>query len=150
LEKGVTGKKNRGRQGAFWYYCRAAGGEEIRAPEEKELRRSGTWSFFFFYSRRWQGWETAVNCSSRCQRWPDSGGCRAENRAAPRGGREREISEDLFVILENYRDLLVKKNLTTILGLKQRCDQNESCTTFQVLQLCFRVWTPKLNYEVLF
>jgi hypothetical protein len=46
LEKGVTGKKNRGRQGAFWYCCRAAGGEEIRAPEEKELRGSGTWSFF--------------------------------------------------------------------------------------------------------
>jgi hypothetical protein len=34
---------------------------------------------------------------------------------------------------------LVKINLTTVLGLKKKCDQNESCTTFQALQLCYRV-----------
>jgi hypothetical protein len=66
-------------------------------------------------------------------------------QSSARGGREREFPEDLFVILENCRDLLVKKNLTTVLELKQKCDQNESCITFQVLQLCFRVWTPKLK-----
>jgi hypothetical protein len=66
-------------------------------------------------------------------------GCRAEKQSSARGGREREFPEDLFVILENCRDLLVKKNLTTILELKQKCDQNKSCTTFQALRLCFRV-----------
>jgi hypothetical protein len=63
----------------------------------------------------------------------------AEKQSSARGGREREFPEDLFVILENYRDLWVKKTLTTVLELKQECDQNESCTTFQTLQLCFRV-----------
>jgi hypothetical protein len=63
----------------------------------------------------------------------------AENQSSARGGRERGLPEDLFVILENCRDLLVKKNFTTVLELKQKCDQNESCTTFQTLQLCFRV-----------
>jgi hypothetical protein len=77
-------------------------------------------------SRRWRGRGTAVNRS-------------AEKQSSARGGREREFPEDLFVILENCRDLLVKKNLTTVLELKQKCDQNESCTTFQVLQFCFRV-----------
>jgi hypothetical protein len=66
-------------------------------------------------------------------------GCRAEEQSSARGGREREFLKDLFVILENCRDLQVKKNLTIVLGLKQRCDQNENCTTFQTLQLCFRV-----------
>jgi hypothetical protein len=80
----------------------------------------------FVYSRRWRGRGTAVNRS-------------AEKQSSARGGREREFPEDLFVILENCRDLLVKKNLTTVLELKQKCDQNESCITFQVLQLCFRV-----------
>jgi hypothetical protein len=57
--------------------------------------------------------------------------CRAVKQSSARGGRrEREIPEDLFVILENYGDLLVKTNLTTVLGLKHKCDQNESCTTF--------------------
>jgi hypothetical protein len=51
-------------------------------------------------------------------------------QSSARGGRQREIPEDLFVILENCRDLLVKTNLTTVLGLKHKCDQNESCTTF--------------------
>jgi hypothetical protein len=63
----------------------------------------------------------------------------AEKQSSARGGRERESLKGLFVILENYRDLLVKINLTTVLGLKQKCDQNESCTTFQALQLCFKV-----------
>jgi hypothetical protein len=63
----------------------------------------------------------------------------AEKQSSARGGREREFPEDLFVILENYRDLLVRKNLTTVLELKQKCGQNESCTTFQALQFCFRV-----------
>jgi hypothetical protein len=70
-------------------------------------------------------------------------GTAADSRAgiqrSARGGREWGFPKDLFVILKNYRDLLVKTNLTTILGLKQKCDQNESCTTFQVLQLYFRV-----------
>jgi hypothetical protein len=34
----------------------------------------------------------------------------AENQSSARGGRERGLPEDLFVILENYRDLLVNKN----------------------------------------
>jgi hypothetical protein len=71
-------------------------------------------------------------------------GCRAEKQSSARGGREREFLKDLFVILESCRDLLVKKNLTTVLELKQKCDQNKSCTTFQALQLFFRVCTPKL------
>jgi hypothetical protein len=62
-----------------------------------------------------------------------------QKQSSARGGREREFPEDWFVILEIYRDLLVKKNLTNVLELKQKCDQNESCTTFQALQLCFRV-----------
>jgi hypothetical protein len=66
-------------------------------------------------------------------------GCRAEKQSSARGGREREIPKDLFVILENCRDLLIKKNLTTVLELKQKCGQNQSCTTFQALQFCFRV-----------
>jgi hypothetical protein len=41
-----------------------------------------------------------------------------QKQSSARGGREREFPEDLFVILENYRDLLVKKNLTTVLELK--------------------------------
>jgi hypothetical protein len=41
-----------------------------------------------------------------------------QKQSSTRGGREREFPEDLFVILENYRDLLVKKNLTTVLELK--------------------------------
>jgi hypothetical protein len=45
-------------------------------------------------------------------------GCRAEKQSSARGGREREFPEDLFVILKNCRDLLVKKNLTTVLELK--------------------------------
>jgi hypothetical protein len=61
--------------------------------------------------------KTAVNRSS-------------EEQSSARGGRQREFPEDLFVILENCRDLLVKTNLTTVLGLKHKCDQNESCTTF--------------------
>jgi hypothetical protein len=65
--------------------------------------------------------------------------CRAVKQSSARGGRQREFSEDLFVILEIYRDLLVKTNLTTVLRLKHKCDQNESCTTFQALQSCFRV-----------
>jgi hypothetical protein len=41
-------KRNRkgGRKRRFGLSCPAAGGEEIRAPEEKELRGSGAWSFF--------------------------------------------------------------------------------------------------------
>jgi hypothetical protein len=66
-------------------------------------------------------------------------GCRAEKQSSARGGREREFPEDLFVILENCKDLLVKKNLTTAVELKQKCGQNESSTTFQALYLCFRV-----------
>jgi hypothetical protein len=66
-------------------------------------------------------------------------GCRAESRAAPEEEEKGDFPRDLFVILENCRDLLVKKNLTTVLELKQKCGQNESCTTFQVPQLCFRV-----------
>jgi hypothetical protein len=135
-------KRNRkgGRKRRFGLSCPAAGGEEIRAPEEKELRGSGAWSFC---SRRWQGWGTEVNCSSRRWRgWGISGGCRAETeqkQSRAKGRRERGFPKDLFVILENYRDLLVKTNLTTVLGLKHKCDQNESCTTFQALQLCFKV-----------
>jgi hypothetical protein len=41
-----------------------------------------------------------------------------QKQSSARGGREREFSEDLFVILENCRDPLVKTNLTTVLGLK--------------------------------
>jgi hypothetical protein len=70
--------------------------------------------------------KTAVNRSS-------------EEQSSARGGRERGFPKDWFVILEIYRDLLVKINLTTVLELKQKYDQNESCTTFQALQLCFRV-----------
>jgi hypothetical protein len=80
-----------------------------------------------------------LTCSRRWRGRPETAAsCRAEKQSSARGGREREFLKDLFVILENCRDLPVKKNLTTVLGLKQRCDQNESCTTFQVLQLCFR------------
>jgi hypothetical protein len=61
------------------------------------------------------------------------------NRGTPEEEEKGDFPKDWFVILEIYRDLLVKTNLTTVLGLKQRCDQNESCTTFQALQLCFRV-----------
>jgi hypothetical protein len=75
--------------------------------------------------------ETAVNRSSRrWQRWPNSGGLQSRNRAAPEEEEEGDFPRDLFVILEIYRDLLVKTNLTTVLGLKHKCDQNESCTTF--------------------
>jgi hypothetical protein len=56
-------------------------------------------------------------------------GCRA-GKAAPEEEDKGKFPEDLFVILENCRDLLVKTNLTTVLGLKHKCDQNESCTTF--------------------
>jgi hypothetical protein len=69
----------------------------------------------------------------------NSGGGRAEKQSSVRGAREREFLKGLFVILENCRDPLVNKNLTTALEFKQKCDQNESCTTFQALQLCFRV-----------
>jgi hypothetical protein len=65
--------------------------------------------------------------------------CRAVKQTSARGERHLGFSEDLFVILETYRDPLVKQNLTTVLGLKHKCDQNESCTTFQALQLCYRV-----------
>jgi hypothetical protein len=41
-----------------------------------------------------------------------------QKQSSARGGREREFPEDLFVILENRRDPLVKTNLTTVLGLK--------------------------------
>jgi hypothetical protein len=81
----------------------------------------------FLCSRRWQ--ERSRTAANRS----------ADKQSSARGGREREFPEDLFVILENCRDLLVKKNLTTILELKQKCDQNKSCTTFQALRLCFRV-----------
>jgi hypothetical protein len=61
---------------------------------------------------------------------PEQRRLQSKEQSGTRGGREREFLKDLFVILENYRDLLVKTNLTTVLGLKQKCDQNESCTTF--------------------
>jgi hypothetical protein len=69
----------------------------------------------------------------------------SKNRAAPKEEEKGDFPRDLFVILENCRDLSVKTILTTVLGLKQKCDQNESCTTFQTLQLCFRVLSPKLK-----
>jgi hypothetical protein len=59
-----NGRKNRGR----WRKKRVTGmllppvNKKEWALEEKEL--SDAWSFC---SRRWQGWGTAVNCSSR--RW---------------------------------------------------------------------------------
>jgi hypothetical protein len=61
------------------------------------------------------------------------------NRGAPKEEGKGDFPRDLFVILENCRDLLVKISLITLLELKQKCGQNESCITFQVLQLCFRV-----------
>jgi hypothetical protein len=94
-------------------------GKQIR---QRELRR--LWRVEFLQLEVAIG--TAVNC-------------RAVKQSSARGGRKREFSEDLFVILEIYRDLLVKTNLTTVLRLKHKCDQNESCTTFQALQLCFKV-----------
>jgi hypothetical protein len=122
-------KRNRkgGRKRRFGLSCPAAGGEEIRALEEKELKGSGVWSFFL---------------QQEVARVGISGSCRAETeqkQSRAKGRRERGFPKDLFVILENYRDLLVKTNLTTVLGLKHKCDQNESCTTFQALQLCFKV-----------
>jgi hypothetical protein len=48
----------------------------------------------------------------------------SREQSGARGGREREFPEDLFIILENYRDPLVKKNLTTVLEFKQKCGQN--------------------------
>jgi hypothetical protein len=100
--------------------------------------------------RRWIGWRSSTAaCGGIQDAWifaaggGEDGGTAAnhsaEKQSSARGGREREFLKDLFVILENCRDLPVKKNLTTVLGLKQKCDQNESCTTFQTLQLCFRV-----------
>jgi hypothetical protein len=53
--------------------------------------------------------------------------------------KRKGIPQGLVLILENSRDPLVKKNLTIVLELKQKCDQNKSCTTFQALQLCLRV-----------
>jgi hypothetical protein len=73
---------------------------------------------------------------------------------AIKGRRRRKrkgvFPQNLCTNLKKNKGLDVKKNLTTVLELKQNWDQNESCTTFQTLQLCFRVWTPKLKYEVLF
>jgi hypothetical protein len=44
-----------------------------------------------------------------------------QRRAAPEEEEKGDFSRDLFVILENCRDLLVKNNLTTVLELKQKC-----------------------------
>jgi hypothetical protein len=41
-----------------------------------------------------------------------------QEQSSARGGRQREFPKDSFVILGNCRDLLVKTNLTTVLGLK--------------------------------
>jgi hypothetical protein len=78
--------------------------EEVERMKEQYgcLRRKTRGNFC---SRRWRGRGIAVNRSS-------------EEQSSARGGRQREFPEDLFVILENCRDFLVKKNLTTILELK--------------------------------
>jgi hypothetical protein len=59
-----------------------------------------------------ENWQQEVAMVARQRRLQS----REQNSA--RGGREREFPEDLFVIFENYRDLLVKTNLTTVLELK--------------------------------
>jgi hypothetical protein len=48
-------------------------------------------------------------------------------------------------ISQTSRDSDVKPNFLVALGLKQKCDQNESCTNFQALQLCFRIQFQKLK-----
>jgi hypothetical protein len=48
-------------------------------------------------------------------------------------------------ISQTSRDSDVKPNFLIALGLKQKCDQNESCTTFQALQLCFIIQFQKLK-----
>jgi hypothetical protein len=69
----------------------------------KNSRRVGT------CSRRWRGWSA--------QRWAAEQK-QSRNRAAPKEEEKGDFPRDLFVILENCRDLLVKKNLTTVLELK--------------------------------
>jgi hypothetical protein len=49
----------------------------------------------------------------------------------------------LFANYKKYRDFSITNNFN--LGLKRKSVQNESCKTFQALQLCFRVWTQKLK-----
>jgi hypothetical protein len=117
----------------------AACGEEIRAPEEKEL---GVATRGKFCSRMWQGWDSGElqqqEVSTVAGRRRLQSREHSKNRAAPKEEEKGDFPRDLFVILENCRDLSVKTILTAVLGLKQKCNQNESCTTFRTLQLCFR------------
>jgi hypothetical protein len=121
------GKKGFNSAAAVSCYCLLRGRVDFfAAGGGEDGKNSGGCRAEILCSRRWRGREK--------QRWLQS-----REQSGARGRRERGFPKDLFVILENCRDLLVKTNLTTVLGLKHKCDQNKSCTTFQTLQLCFRV-----------
>jgi hypothetical protein len=79
-----------------WRESREKGNEQGGGTREEKEPKG--WQRVELGSRRWRG------------RPEQRAGCRAEKQSSARGGREREFLEDLFVILENCRDLLVKKN----------------------------------------
>jgi hypothetical protein len=123
---------------------RSRGGRSGGAEEKKRSERScGIWEE---ESKGWR-WPRIGSALELGDAWTDlqqevarvAGQRRLQSReqSGARGRRERGFPKDLFVILENCKDLPVKKNLTIVLGLKQRCDQNENCTTFQTLQFLF-------------
>jgi hypothetical protein len=64
-----------------------------------------------------------------------------------RGAQEEEEREKeargRCDISQTTRDSDVKPKFLTALGLKQKCNQNESCITFQALQLCFSIQFQK-------
>jgi hypothetical protein len=68
-----------------------------------------------------------------------------QSRGAPEEEEREKEARGRCEISQTFRDSDVKPKFLTALGLKQKCDQNESCTTFQALQLCFRIQFQKLK-----
>jgi hypothetical protein len=75
------------------------------------------------------------------------GGAAAEeqSRGAPEEEEREKEARGRCEISQTSRDSDVKPNFLTALELKQKCDQNESCTTFQALQLYFIIQFQKLK-----
>jgi hypothetical protein len=71
-------------------------------------------------------------------------GQRAE-QGCQRKKKERRGSEGPLWNFQKSEGPFCKVKFPTNLRLKQKCDQNESCTTFQALQLCFRIQLQKLK-----
>jgi hypothetical protein len=71
--------------------------------------------------------------------WHGGGRGSAEPEEKKQKRKQSGMHPETLLQLQKTQGPYCKPSFPTILELKQKCDQNESCTTFQALQLCFRV-----------